>query len=86
MFNLRMINQYKSYGVKVIGIFHGVYISQMFNNCTMFYRDWKNVDNFDAYIHIAADDYFFLIILVLNGIFLYQIYTHLIQLKSLHQI
>ena len=59
VFNLRMINQYKSYGVKVIGIFHGVYISQMFNNCTMFYRDWKNVDNFDAYIHIAADDYFF---------------------------
>ena len=32
------INFYKSYGIKVIGIYHGVFISPMFNNITSFYR------------------------------------------------
>ena len=59
VFNLGMINTYKSYGVKVIGIFHGVYFSAMYNNDTMVYRSWRYVDSFDAYIHIAADDYYF---------------------------
>ena len=59
VFDLGMINKYKSFGAKVIGIFHGVYMSPMFNNSTMTFRSWKNVDHFDAYIQIAADDYYY---------------------------
>ena len=59
VFDKMMINSYKFLGVKVIGIFHGVYMSSMFNNDTMIYRSWKNIDLFDAYIHLSVDDYYF---------------------------
>jgi len=58
-FDVNTIEYYKSLGVKVIGIYHGVFISAMFNNATLFYRNWKNLEHLDAYIHIAADDYYF---------------------------
>ena len=50
---------YKSLGVKVIGIYHGVFISPMFNNSTSSYQNWKNLELLDAFIHISADDYYF---------------------------
>ena len=59
VFDKGMIDEYKSFGVKVIGIYHGVYMSPMFNNNTMIYKSWKNLDFFDAYIHLSTDDYYF---------------------------
>ena len=53
------INWYKSLGIKTIGIYHGVYMSAMFNNSTITYRNWHNYDLYDAFIHIAADDYLY---------------------------
>ena len=59
VFDLGIINKYKSFGEKVIGIFHCIYMSFMFNYDTMIYRRLRNVDNFDAYIQIAAEDYYY---------------------------
>ena len=53
------INFYKSLGKKVIGMFHGVYMSAMFHNEPLDYRNWLNFDLFDSFIFIAADDYYF---------------------------
>ena len=58
-FSDKMIKWYKSLGVKTIGIYHGVYMSQMFNNSTESYRNWKNLNLYDAFIHISADDYYY---------------------------
>ena len=58
-FNPGTINMYKSYGIKVIGIYHGVFISPMFNNITSFYRAWKYTELYDAYVQIGIDDYYF---------------------------
>jgi glycosyltransferase involved in cell wall biosynthesis len=54
-----LIKWYKSLGVKVIGLFHGVFISPMFNNSTKSYRSWKNLEFLDAFIHISPDDYYY---------------------------
>jgi len=59
VFDPGAIEKYKSFGVKVIGIFHGVYMSAMYNNSTMFYRNWQYTDLLDAFIHVSADDYYF---------------------------
>jgi glycosyltransferase involved in cell wall biosynthesis len=55
----KTINFYKSLGKKVIGMFHGVYMSAMFHNEPLDYRNWLNFDLFDSFIFIAADDYYF---------------------------
>lgn len=49
----------KSLGKKVIGMFHGVYMSAMFHNEPLDYKNWLNFDLFDSFIFIAADDYYF---------------------------
>ena len=59
VFSASSINWYKSLGVKTIGIYHGVYMSAMFNNVTDFYRNWRHTENYDAFIHISADDYYY---------------------------
>ena len=59
LFDSGMIQKYKSFGVKVIGIYHGVYFSSMFNNYTGIYKVWKNIEYLDAYIQISSDDYYF---------------------------
>ena len=59
VFDANFIKALKNIGVKVIGIYHGVYLSSIYNNITWIYKFWKNVEYFDAYIHISADDYFF---------------------------
>lgn len=53
------IQFYKSLGKKVIGMFHGVYMSAMFHNEPLDYKNWLNFDLFDSFIFIAADDYYF---------------------------
>jgi len=58
-FNPGTIKMYKSYGIKVIGIYHGVFISSMFNNATSIYRAWKYTELYDAYVQINIDDYYF---------------------------
>ena len=58
-FSSSVINSMKAAGVKTIGIYHGVYFSSMFNNDTTLYNIWKNLDLFDAFVHISADDYYF---------------------------
>ena len=59
VFSESMINWFKSLRVKIIGIFHGVFMSPMFNNSTHLYRYWKNLELYDAFIHITADDYYY---------------------------
>ena len=59
VFDTKLIQWYKSLGVKVIGLYHGVFLSPFFNNSTRSYRNWKNLEKLDAYIHLSSDDYFF---------------------------
>ena len=59
LFDIGTIKYYKSFGVKVIGIYHGVFISAMYNNNTSMYRIWQNLKYLDVFIHISADDYYF---------------------------
>ena len=70
------INFYKSLGKKVIGMFHGVYMSAMFHGNIYGYKNWNNFDLFDSYIFIAADDYYFYKNLGFkNEIFIPNLYT-----------
>ena len=59
VFSPSLIKWYKSLGVKTIGIYHGVYMSAMFNNNTNAYRNWQHLELYEAYIHISADDYYY---------------------------
>ena len=70
------INFYKSLGKKVIGMFHGIYMSPMFHNEPLDYKNWLNFDLFDSFIFIAADDYYFYKNLGFkNEIFIPNLYT-----------
>ena len=52
-----IIDIYHSFGKKVIGIFHGVFISCVFQNETLVYRSFQLYPKLDAFVHIIADDY-----------------------------
>ena len=52
-----LINTYWSLGKKVIGIFHGVYLSCVFTNDTDAYPVWGEFNYFDSFVHIIPDDY-----------------------------
>ena len=54
-----IVNYYKKFGKKVIGMFHGLYMSAMFHGSVGPYKTWNNFDYFDSYIFIGYDDYFF---------------------------
>ena len=54
-----VVNFYRSIGKKVIGMFHGVFMSSMFHGSVTGYKNWINFDLFDSYIFIAPDDYYF---------------------------
>ena len=54
-----IVKFYKSLGKKVIGMFHGIYMSAMFHGRISSYRSWINFDLLDSYVFIAPDDYFF---------------------------
>lgn len=51
------IDAYKSLDKKVIGIFHGVYLSCIFTNDTDAYPMWSDFNYFDSFVHIIPDDY-----------------------------
>ena len=70
------VNFYKSLGAKVIGMFHGNFMSGMFLNDPLGYRHWHYFDYFDAYVFIGSDDYFFYNKLQFkNHIFIPNLYT-----------
>jgi hypothetical protein len=48
---------YKNLGKKVIGIFHGAFLSCIFTNHVHIYKTWYQFDLFDAFVHIVPDDY-----------------------------
>ena len=51
------IDIYHSFGKKVIGIFHGVFLSCVFQNVTHIYRSWHLFKKLDSFVHIIPDDY-----------------------------
>ena len=55
----KKINFYKSLGKKVIGMFHGVYMSAMFHGSIKGYRNWINFDLYDSFVFLSHDDYYF---------------------------
>ena len=67
---------YKSFSKKVIGIFHGVYMSAMYHGTIKSYKNWIEFDEYDAFIFISYDDYFFYKKLgYKNEIFIPNLYT-----------
>ena len=70
------VDYYKKFGKKVIGMFHGLYMSAMFHGSVGPYKSWNAFDFFDAYIFIGYDDYFFYKKLGFkNEIFIPNLYT-----------
>ena len=70
------VDFYRSIGKKVIGMFHGIYMSSMFHGYVSSYRNWDQFDYFDSYVFISYDDYFFYKKLGFkNEIFIPNLYT-----------
>ena len=62
---------------KVIGIFHGVYLSAIFHNNTSTYRSWYKFDVYNSFIVIAPDDlYFYKKLGYKYGTFIPNLYTY----------
>ena len=71
-----VVNFYKSLGAKVIGMFHGNYMSAMFVDIIPSYRHKKLFDYYDAFVFICSDDYYFYNKLKFqNHIFIPNLYT-----------
>ena len=51
-----LIQFLQSLKTKVIGIFHGVYLSPIFHNNTQGYRSWYKYNYYNAFITVSADD------------------------------
>ena len=67
---------YKKLKIKVVGIFHGVYMSIMFHGMINWYRNWLKFDLYDSFVFIASDDYYFYKNLGFkNAIFIPNLYT-----------
>ena len=70
------VNFYRSLGAKVIGMFHGNFMSGMYLDDATGYRHMHFFDFFDAYVFIGSDDYFFYNKLQFkNHIFIPNLYT-----------
>ena len=52
-----IINIYHSFGKKVIGVYHGDFLSCAFQNETIIYRSWQYFKKLDVFVHIIPDDY-----------------------------
>ena len=57
--SLTEINFYKSLGKKVIGLFHGAFLSSLSHGSVSEYRNIINFDLFDSFIFLTPDDYYF---------------------------
>ena len=67
---------YHSLGKKVIEIFHGVFLSNIFQDTVDNYKSWEPISKYDSYIHIIPDDYYAYKKLGFNNtIFIPNIYT-----------
>ena len=53
-----VIKFYKNMGKKVIGMFHGVYLSPISHGTPLTYKSWHIFDDYDSYIFIDSDDYY----------------------------
>ena len=72
----KVVNFYKKLKIKVVGIFHGVYMSIMFHGMINSYRNWNQFDLYDSFVFIASDDYYFYKNLGFqNAIFIPNLYT-----------
>ena len=70
------LETYKSLGKKIIGIFHGVFLSCIFTNHTTLYQQWYRFDLFDSFVQIIPDDYYIYKRLKFeNEIFIPNLYT-----------
>ena len=70
------IDIYHSLGKKVIGIFHGVFLSCIFNNETEIYRLFQRITEVDSFVHVIPDDYYiYKKFGYLHSIFIPNIYT-----------
>ena len=70
------LETYKSLEKKVIGIFHGVFLSCIFTNHTSLYQQWYRFDYYDAFVQIIPDDYYIYKRLKFeNDIFIPNLYT-----------
>ena len=70
------VDFYRKSGAKVIGVFHGLYMSAMFHGQVSAYRNWIDFDYYDAFVFIGYDDYFFYKKLGFkNEIFIPNLYT-----------
>ena len=71
-----LINYLKSLNTKVIGIFHGVYMSSIFHNKTKPFQSWYKFKTYDAFISVTIDDlYVYKKLGYKNAIFLPNLYT-----------
>ena len=71
-----LIKFLQSLNTKVIGIFHGVYLSAIFHNNTQAYRGWYKFGFYNAFIAVTADDlYFYKKLGYRNAIFIPNLYT-----------
>ena len=71
-----MVQFHRKLGQKVICMFHGVFLSAIVHNLLEHYRNWHKFDECDAFIFIAADDYYFYKKLGFkNEIFVPNLYT-----------
>ena len=52
------LETYNSLGKKIIGIFHGVFLSCIFTNNTSVYQQWYRFNFYDAFVQIIPDDYY----------------------------
>jgi glycosyltransferase involved in cell wall biosynthesis len=70
------VNFFSSLGAKVIGMFHGNFMSGLFLNDATGYKHWTYFDYYDAFVFIGSDDYFFYNKLQFkNHIFIPNLYT-----------
>ena len=53
------VKSYKSLGAKVIGVYHGSFMSSMFSNNLNIYKNWDEFDSYDSFIFLSPDDYYF---------------------------
>lgn len=67
---------YHSFGKKVIEIFHGVFLSNVFQDAAENYQTWNQISNYDSYVHVIPDDYYAYKNLGFNNtIFIPNVYT-----------
>lgn len=71
----RIINFYKSLGRKVIGVFQGIFLSQIFHNSINKYKNWKEFTLYDSLIFISPYDYYYKNLNLQNALFIQNLHS-----------